>query len=159
MKILCTFLKWVLIGPHNSDRDRTKQVEIVVEVAAQIVSQNVKSDTQMQYHKRNPDSLFYSRLETPLNIGLGLYFYHVSQSKKLINILADLNLGVNYQKIVNVKKGIVQAILQKKEENGVFVPCTLDKDCPIFFAIAKVDVKIDTPDGKRQLHGTATAVY
>ena len=113
----------------------------------------------MQYHKRNPDSLFYSRLETPLNIGLGLYFYHVSQSKKLINILADLNLGVNYQKIVNVKKGIVQAILQKKEENGVFVPCTLDKDRPIFFAIANVDVKIDTPDGKRQLHGTATAVY
>ena len=53
-------------------------------------------------------------METPLNIGRGLYFYHVSQSKKLINFLADLNLSVNYQKIVNVKKGIVEAVLQKK---------------------------------------------
>ena len=25
-KILCTFVKWVLIGPHNSDRDKTTQV-------------------------------------------------------------------------------------------------------------------------------------
>ena len=48
----------------------------------------------------------------------------------------DLNLGVNYQKIVNVKKIIVQEYLQKKEKNGgVFVPCTLDKDGPILFAI------------------------
>ena len=37
-KILCMFLKWMLIGPHNSDRDRTTHVETVVEVAAQIVS-------------------------------------------------------------------------------------------------------------------------
>ena len=44
LKIQCTFLKWVLIGPHNLDRDRTTQMETVVEVAAQIVSQNVKSD-------------------------------------------------------------------------------------------------------------------
>ena len=77
---------------------------------------NVK---QMQYQQPNPDSLFYSRLETPLNIRLGLYFYHVSRSKKLINFLADLNLGVNYQKIVNVKKGIVQAVPQKKRKMEV----------------------------------------
>ena len=159
-KILCTFLKLVLIGPHNLDRDRTTQVETVVEVAARIVSQNVKSDRQIQYHQRNPDSLFYSRLETPLNTGLRLYFHHVSRSKKLKNFLADLNLGVNYQKIVNVKKGIVQGVLQKKEENGgVFVTCTLDKDRPIFFEIDNVDLKIDTPDGERQLHATGTAVY
>ena len=48
----------------------------------------------------------------------------------------DLNLGVNYQKIVNVKEIIVQEFVQKKEKNGgVFVPCTLDKDGPILFAI------------------------
>ena len=52
------FLKWMLIGPHNSDRDRTTHVETVVEVAAQIVSQNLKSNKQIQYHQRNPDSLF-----------------------------------------------------------------------------------------------------
>ena len=49
-KILCTFLKWVLIGPHNLHRDRATQVEMVAEVAAEIISQNVKSDRQIQYH-------------------------------------------------------------------------------------------------------------
>ena len=43
------FLKWVLIGSHNLDRDRTTQME-VVEVAAKIVSQSVKSNRQIQYH-------------------------------------------------------------------------------------------------------------
>ena len=63
LKMICTVLKWVLLGRHNSDRDRTTQVETVVEMAAQIVSQNVKSDRQIQYHQRYPDSLFYSRLK------------------------------------------------------------------------------------------------
>ena len=53
----------------------------------------------------------------------------------------------------------MQAVLQKKEEVGLLVPCTFDKDRPIFFAIDNVDLKFDTPDGKRQLHGTAIAVY
>ena len=88
-KIICTFLKWVLIGPHNLDRDRTTQVEMVVEVAAQVVSQNMKSNRQIQYHQRNPNSCFYSRLETPLNILL--YFY-----QKLVNFLPALKLGVNF---------------------------------------------------------------
>ena len=30
---------------------------------------------------------------------------------------------------------------------------------PIFFAIDNTDMKIDTVDGKNQLHGTAIAVY
>ena len=42
---------------------------------------------------------------------------------------------------------------------GVFVPCTLDENHPIFLAINNVDLKIDTPDGKRLQHGTGTAVY
>ena len=46
-KILRIFLKWVLIGPNNLDRDRTTQMETMVEAVAQIVSQSVKSDRQI----------------------------------------------------------------------------------------------------------------
>ena len=35
----------------------------------------------------------------------------------------------------------------------------IKKNNPIYFAINNVDLKIDTCDGKRQLHGTGTAVY
>ena len=43
--------------------------------------------------------------------------------------------------------------------NGVYVPSTLSPDEPIFIAIDNTDLKIDTSDGKGQLHGTAIAVF
>ena len=142
------------------DAGRTKQVKTIIGVTTEVVVQNLKSNRQTQYHHHNPESSLYSKVETPLNIGLGLYMYHVSRSKKLVNFISDLNLGANYQKIVNIKKGIVQAVLDKKKENsGVFIPSTLKEDQPIYFAIGNVDLKIDTPDGKGQLHGTGTVAY
>ena len=42
--LLSTFLKWVLIGPHNSDAGRTKQIETIIGVTTEVVSQNLKSN-------------------------------------------------------------------------------------------------------------------
>ena len=145
-------------GPHNSNDGRTKQIESIIEVTTEVVSQNMKSNRQTQY-QQNPESFPYNKIETPLNIGLGLYMYHVFRSKKLVNLLFGLNLGTNYQKVINIKKDIVQAVLErKKANNGTFIPSTLKEGQPIYFAIDNVDLKIDTPDGKGQLHGTGTIV-
>ena len=143
--LLFTFLKWVLIGRHNSDDGRTKQIESIIEVTTEVVSQNMKSDRQTQYYQQNLQSFLYNKIETPLNIGLGLYMYHVFRSKKLVNLLFGLNLGTNYQKVINIKKDIVQAVLErKKANNGTFIPSTLKEGQPIYFAIDNVDLKIDT---------------
>ena len=53
--LLFTFLRWALIGPHNSDDGRTKQIESVIEVTTEVVSQNMKSNRQTQYHQQNPE--------------------------------------------------------------------------------------------------------
>ena len=45
-----------------------------------------------------------------------------------------------------------------KNEN-IFIPPCITPDSPVFFAIDNTDLKIDTPDGKGQLHGTAIAIY
>ena len=120
----------------------------------------MKSNRQAQYHRQNPESFLYNKIESPLNIGLGLYTYHVSRSKRLVNFLSDLNLDANYQKVIDIKKDIVQAVLKKKKANkGVFIPSTLKECQPIYFATDNVDLKIDTPDGKGQLHGTGAVVY
>ena len=59
-------------------------------------------------------------LETPLNVGVGLYIYHATHSKKLVNFLSDLNINTNYKKVINVKKDVAQSVLKHKEEdNGV----------------------------------------
>ena len=39
------------------------------------------------------------------------------------------------------------------------MPSTIKENQPIYFAIDNVDLKVGTPDGKRQLHETGTAVY
>ena len=93
-------------------------------------------------------------------IGLILYFYHVSYSKRLINFLSNLNFSANYEKVLSIKKNIVQTILQKKtEKNGTFVPSAINENQIIYFAIDNVDLKVHNPDGKGQLHGTGIAVY
>ena len=100
----------------------------------------MKSNRQTQYHQQNPESFVYNKIETPLNIGLGLYMYHVSRIKKLVNFLSDLKLGANYQKVIDIKKDIVQAVLErKKANNGVFIRSTLKEGQPIYFAIDNVD--------------------
>ena len=87
-----------------------------------------------------------------------MYVYHITCSKKLINFLSELNVGVNYHKIANINKSIVDVVLAKRtENNGVFIPSTINKENPVFFAIDNADLTIDTPDGKG--YGTGTVVY
>ena len=122
--LLSTLLKWVLIGPHNSDKGRIKRLENTIDVAIQVTTQNAKSNIQTQSHQQRPESLPNSKIETPLNIALEPYFYHISRSEKLIIFLSNLNLSANYQTIVSIKeeKYCTSVLLQKKtENNGVFV--------------------------------------
>ena len=161
--LLLTFMKWILPGPITDfviNANRTLVVENLIKTTTQFVSKNIKISRQSQYHIETSSKTLYSEIETPLNVGLGLYVYHITRSKKLINFLLDLNVGVNYHKITNIKKSIVDAALAKlTENNGVFIPSTINKENPVFFAIDNVDLTIDTADGKRHLHGTGAVVY
>ena len=95
-----------------------------------------------------------------MNAGSGIAFYHATSTKKLVNFLSDLNVSASYQKVIGIKKNIAQSILKRRADNGnIFIPLNISVDRPITFAIDNIDLKIDTPDGKHQLHGTATAVY
>ena len=82
-------------------------------------------------------------LETPLNIGVGLYIYHATCSKNLVNFLSDLNISTNYKIVINIKKDVAQAVLKQKEEedNGVFIPSNLKRDETVFFAIDNFDLE------------------
>ena len=69
-----------------------------------------------------------SALETPLIVAVGLYIYHATRSKKLVNFLLDLDISTNYKKVINMLKDLAQAVLkQKEEDNGVFIPSNLKR--------------------------------
>ena len=44
-----------------------------------------------------------SVIETPLNVGLGMVVHQKTRSKELVETLADLNLPINYDKVINIK--------------------------------------------------------
>ena len=161
--LLLTFMKWILLGPTTNfdiNANKTLIFENLIKTITQFVSQNVKACKQSQYHIETSSKTLYSKIETPLNVGLGLYVYHIRRNKKLTNFLLDLYVGANYHKIVDIKKSFVDAVLAKNtENNGVFITSTINKENPVFFAIDNVDLTIDTPDGKRLMHGTGTVVY
>ena len=94
-------------------------------------------------------------VETLLNVGTGIYIHQKTRCKELIDILSDLNIFIDYDKLLNIKSQLADTVLTEVNNNdGVFIPKSISKDLPIYFAIDNTDLKIDTPEGQSQLHGT-----
>ena len=102
-----------------------------------------------------------SNIETPLiNAGLGFYVHQKTRSVYLCNFLSDINLSVNYDKVCNINSNLAISVIKGTKENGgVYKPSSILKGNPAFFAIDNSNLQIDTPDGKGQLHATATGIY
>ena len=74
--------------------------------------------------------------------------------------MSDLNISIDYHRLLNIKSQLADTVLTEINNNsGVFIPRSISKDLPIYFAIDNTELKIDTPDGRNQLHVTAIAVY
>ena len=69
-------------------------------------------------------------------------------------------ISIDYDKLLNIKSQLADSVLtEMNNNNGVFIPKSISKDLPIYFAIDNTDRKINTPDGRNQLDGTEIAVY
>ena len=99
-------------------------------------------------------------METPLSVGLGLVVHQRTRSKELIDTLNSMNLSITYDKVLDIKRSIAAAVKDKAANmGGIYLPSVLSPETPVCFAIDNCDIKIDTPDGKGQLHGTAITVF
>ena len=136
-------------------------IKKITDVVTQVVMQSFTSKRQVTYEPKTAErDSVYSKIETPLNVGVGLYLNQTTRSKKLIDMFSGLNLSISYDKVIDIKKDVANAILEKRDENnGVFIPSCLFPSQRPFFAIDNTDMKIDTPTGKRQFHGTAMAAF
>ena len=72
-----------------------------------------------------------------------------------------MNLTISYDNVLKIETFIAETIVKKKMENndGVYVPPSIQKECPIYFAVDNCDFQSDTPDGKSEFHGTVQIVY
>ena len=114
----------------------------------------------MRTFKTSQNIRGFSMIKTPLIIGIDLYLYQHKRDQKLINFLSDLNIRANYKQVIHLKKDTANSTEMKQQENnGVFIPLGFKQNHSMFFAIDNIDLKMGTPDGKNQLHGTATGAY
>ena len=158
--MLHTLLKWILLGTSNhvENETRRKGNDRSISVACQYIIQSTKTSRQVNYKPQ--ENVTRNReisctVERPLNVGTGIYIYQKTRCRELIDILSDLNISTDYDKLLNIKSQLADTVLTEVNNNdGVFIPKSISKDLPIYFAIDNTDLKIDTPEGQSQLHGT-----
>ena len=161
--LLNKLVQWIRIGPRENIQNisRRDSAENATSIVTQMIYQSFKTRTQVNYEPKTETSrVMTTNIETPLNDALGLYVHQKSRSKNLCSFLSDLNLYVNYDKVCNIKSNLAKFIIKRTKENGgVYKPSSILEGNPVSSAIDNSDLQIDTPDGKGQLHDTATAIY
>ena len=157
---LLNLLKWIIVGPKSMVDLCPKKKEAIdtsVQNISQIVMGAVKTDRQS--NNQSSDS-FYNRTETPFTAGLGLHMHYGTRSRDIVDTLADLNLSIKYEKVIQIENDIAETVKNNMlENNGLYLPPNLKKDVPIHFAIDNSDFENDTPDGKNEFHGTVMVAF
>ena len=76
----------ILLGPYDryGQRKRMSKIDTLTSIITELVVQFFKTPKQTNYKSNNKGASTYNTIETPLNVGVGLYVYHSSRSKKLI---------------------------------------------------------------------------
>ncbi|KAL5007722.1 hypothetical protein ScPMuIL_016528 [Solemya velum] len=161
-KALYAFIRWILEGPTTSIQTETvRSTTTHRDVLA--ISQNImfcyKSKRQVTYVPKHQDAPFRHRLEWPQLLAVGIAVHQSTRSKKLLKLLHGFGLSVDYGRILRLETQLANAVIESTREVGAYVPATMRKGSFIFFAIDNSDFNEDTPDGKRTLHATATAIY
>ena len=124
--MLQTLIKWIIAGPRNEleTEKRKRYIDQRAKNITQLIYQATKSDSQLRY-KPTSDSnkTFYNKKETPFSVSLGLLIHKKIRSKDIVNILANLNLLIDYEKVLRIETNIANAVVQRALKNiGVSVP-------------------------------------
>ena len=93
--LLVTFMKWILLGAATAfdiNDNRTLVVENLIKTTTQFVSQNIKISRQSQYHVETCSETLHSKIETALNVGLGLYVCHTHVVRNWSNFCQTIML-------------------------------------------------------------------
>ena len=102
---------------------------------------------------------YYKCRETPFSVGLGMHVYYRIRSKELLDCLSNLNLSITYDKTLQIQTSMANAVCKVIDENnGSFIPPSVNKEKRVFFANDNTDFKNDTPNGKGEFHGTGLII-
>ena len=114
--MLHALIKWIITGPKTTLNSEKRQhyLDRTVNNVTQIISRSIKSDRQIKYSSASSKSAtFHETKETPFSVGMGLLMYKHTQSKKIIDILSDMKLTINYDKILKIETTLQNTLLKQ----------------------------------------------
>ena len=83
--MLNKLLPWIRIGPKENIQNisRRDSAENVTSIVTQMIYQSFKTGRQVKYEpKAETSRVMTSNIETPLNVGLGLYVHRKNSQEK-----------------------------------------------------------------------------
>ena len=88
--LLTTLMKWIMIGAKDNidNENRRAGVDRSISVATQLILQSTKTKRQVRYIPTSDNTEMSSVIETPLNVGLGMFVHQKTRSKELVETLA-----------------------------------------------------------------------
>ena len=85
--------------------------------------------------------------------------HHKFRSQKAVSLLNRCGAVVSYDRVTKICSNIANAVSDNMRQFSVYVPPGLLKNKRIRASMDNIDKKVDTPDGKRSVHGMALRVY
>ena len=128
--ILHTLLKWILLGTSNHVENETRRKGIDRSIS--VACQYIIQST------KTSRQVNYKPQE---------------------NVTRNREISYTVETPMNVNKLITKLIITTVYLFRFIPIYSISKDLPVYFAIDNTDLKIDTPGGRNQLHGTRIAVY
>ena len=81
------------------------------------------------------------------------------RDRNLVNNLSDVYIGSDYRKIIDIEKGVEQAVLGRMIETGGYcLPDFVKTGVNIGLAVDNIDLLEDTPNGQNTFHGTVIVI-
>ena len=153
--MLHALIKWIITGPKTTLNSEKRQhyLDRTVNNVTQIISRSIKSDRQIKYSSTSSKSAtFHETKETPFSVGLGLLMYKHTRSKKIINILSDMKLAINYDKVLKIETNIAEYVVKTMEEcAGVYVSPSLEKHSLVYFATDAISKMIHQVENRNSM--------
>ena len=93
-------------------------------------------------------------------VAIALSVHKETRSKKIINVLHDFGVSIEYNRLLRIESQIADVKLSRLRTNdNIFIPADFFRGRHVCFAIDNVDFAEDIADGKRMLRGPAMAIY
>lgn len=130
---------------------KQKEVDTITSNIAQYICSNFKSDRQLNYKSLKNRGFEKHRL-TPLSVGTALVNYKENKSKKEIDFLSKIGVGINYDKLERILTSIASTCVEMSSSNelGIVLPSSFKKGVRPIFAADNIDIGGD----RSSFHGT-----